>query len=323
MRRIICFRVLPFLLLTVFLIGAGVTGCAKESKENKKFVIGFSQVTVKEPWRVVFNEKLKSHADELADRVELIMLDADDKTENQVEHVKTFISKRVDAILISPKEASGCSRVIQEATESGIPVIVLDRATTYKNYAAFVGGDNMDIGRAAGKYAVELLGGAGKAKGKVYEICGGLASTPAQERRDGFHEIVGKEAGIELIGGLDGDWKLDRAKAITQDALQVHKDIDVIYAHNDPMAYGAYQAAKELGMEKKIKFIGIDALPNEGCVWVRDGILTATFLYPTPGAAGLDIALDILEKKRPVNPGERITLPTAQITQENVNEFLK
>ena len=299
-----------------------VLGCGAGQK-SKKFVIGFSQVTVKEPWRVVFNEKLKQRADELKDKLDLIMLDADDKTENQVEHVKTFISKRVDAILISPKEASGCSKVIQEATDAGIPVIVLDRETTYKGYAAFVGGDNMEIGRAAGTFVVEKLGGKGTAKGVVYEICGGLASTPAQERRDGFHEIVEKEPGITILGGLDGDWKLDRAKAIAQDALQLHKDIDVIYAHNDPMAYGAYQAAKELGVEKNIQFIGIDAIPSEGCVWVREGILTATFQYPTPGAAGLDIALDILEKIRPVNPGERITLQTATVTIDNVDQFLK
>ncbi len=296
-------------------------GCQKKSKSDK-WIIGFSQVTVKEPWRVVFNENLKKEAEKLSSKVELIMLDADDKTENQVEHLKTFISKRVDAILISPKETSGCSKAIQEATESGIPVIVLDRNTTYKNYAAFIGADNKIIGRAAGEYAVKLLGGTGKAKGKIYEICGSLASTPAQERRDGFHEIVEKEAGIEIIGGLDGDWKLDKGKAIAQDALQIHKDIDIIYAHNDPMAYGAYQAAREYGIEKNIKFLGIDGLPNEGCIWVREGILTATFFYPTPGEKGLEIALQILEGKKEIQVGEQITLDTNTITSENINEFI-
>ncbi|MFC1606776.1 substrate-binding domain-containing protein [Candidatus Latescibacterota bacterium] len=310
------------LFLGISLVAVLLVSCCAQKNDSGKFVIGFSQVTVKEPWRVVFNEKLSQHAGDFADKLDLIMLDADDKTENQVEHIKTFISKRVDAILISPKEASGCSRVIEEATEAGIPVIVLDRETTYKNYAAFVGGNNLEIGRAAGEYIVELLGGAGAAKGTVYEICGGLASTPAQERRDGFHEMVEQETGITIIGGLDADWKLDRAKAITQDALQVHKNIDIIYAHNDPMAYGAYQAAKEAGVEQDIRFIGIDALPDEGCVWVREGILAATFLYPTPGAAGLDIALELLEKKRELNPGERITLSTTRVTADNVSDFL-
>jgi ribose transport system substrate-binding protein len=295
--------------------------CNKSSKKNK-YMVGFSQVTVKEPWRVVFNEKLKQKSLELSDKVELIMLDADDKTENQVEHIKTFIAKRLDAILISPKEASGCSKVIEEATEIGIPVIVLDRDITYKGYTAFVGADNKVIGRAAGERAVKLLGGKDKASGKIYEICGSLASTPAQERRDGFHEIVDKEPSIQIIGGLDGDWKLDKAKEIAQDALQVHKDIDIIYAHNDPMAYGAYQAAKELGVEKDIYFLGIDGLPHEGCVWVKNGILESTFLYPTPGEKGLEIALDILEGRKKIVPGERIVLDTAVITKNNVDQFL-
>lgn len=308
---------LPFLVF-----GQLSTGCGKGGG-NAEWVIGFSQVTVKEPWRVVFNEKLRQKADEYGGRVELIMLDADDKTENQVEHIRVFISKRVDAILISPKEASGCSKAIEEATEAGIPVIVLDRDTTYKGYAAFIGASNLTIGRAAGEYAVQLLGGPGSARGKIYEICGSLASTPAQERRDGFHEIVEQEPGIEIIGGLDGDWKLDRGKAIAQDALQLHRDIDIIYAHNDPMAYGAYQAAREAGLEDSILFFGIDGLPDEGCVWVQNGILAATFLYPTPGEAGLEIALDILEGRREISPGERITLPTATITPENAAEFMK
>jgi ribose transport system substrate-binding protein len=310
--------ILLFCLVAVCQLLGG--GCQKSRKE--KIVVGYSQVTVKEPWRVIFNENLKKKAEQYADKVDVIFLDADDKTENQVEHVKIFISKRVDAILISPKEASGCSKVIQEATEAGIPVIVLDRDITFKGYAAYVGADNSLIGRSAGEHAVKVLGGAGKAKGKIYEICGSLASTPGQERRDGFHQIVEKEAGIEIIGGLDGDWKLDKAKAIAQDALQIHKDIDIIYAHNDPMAYGAYQAAKELGMEKKIMFFGIDGLPHEGCAWVKNGILAATFLYPTPGEKGLEIALDIINGKREVKPGEKIIIPSATITKDNVSEYL-
>jgi ribose transport system substrate-binding protein len=314
------------LILLLFLLS-----CKKESDqirspnvrgENIRYLIGFSQVTVKEPWRVIFNEKLREKAEEMKDKVELIILDADDKTENQVEHIKTFILKKADAILISPKEASGCSKAIQEATEMGIPVIVLDRNTTYKGYAVFIGADNLAIGQAAGHYAVELLGGPGQAKGTIYEICGSLASTPGQERRDGFHDIVKRESRIILKGGLDGDWKLDRGKAITQDALQLHRDIDVIYAHNDPMAYGAFQAAREYELEKDIKFIGIDGLPQEGCVWVKNDILTATFLYPTPGEKGLEMAVDILDGKKSVQPGEIITLPTATITKDNVHLYM-
>lgn len=312
-----------FLKLSIMLFAAQLTFvCCGDDSKNDKWVVGFSQVTVKEPWRVVFNEKMKKKAEQYKDKLELIILDADDKTENQVEHIKTFISKRVDLILISPKEASGCSKVIQEATEEGIPVIVLDRDVTFKGYAVYIGGNNKLIGKTAGEYAVELLGGPGEAKGKIYEICGSLASTPGQERRDGFHEVVEKEAQVEIIGGLDGDWKLDKAKAIVQDALQIHKDIDIIYSHNDPMAYGAYQAAKELGLEKKIKFLGIDGLPHEGCMWVKNDILTATFLYPPPGEKGLEVAVQILSGKKVIKPGEKIIIPTSTITKENVDNFI-
>jgi len=321
LRTISARRSIPAALIIGLALAVGA-GCGRAGDDGR-WVIGFSQVTVKEPWRVVFNERLRERAEVLGDRVELIMLDADDRTENQVEHIQVFISRQVDAILISPKEASGCSKAIEEATAAGIPVIVLDRNTTYRGYAAFIGASNIAIGRAAGEHVIELLGGAGRARGTVYEICGALASTPAQERRDGFHESAGAEPGITILGGLDGDWKLDRGKVIAQDAFQVHRDIDVVYAHNDPMAYGAWQAAREAGREDEMAFIGIDGLPGEGCVWVRSGVLAATFLYPTPGEAGLELALDILEGRHEIVPGEQITLPTAAITPETVEEFLK
>jgi ribose transport system substrate-binding protein len=227
--------------------GAGSgEGAAPTEGVEKKYVIGFSQVTVSEPWRVWFNDLLRKEAAKHPE-VELIIQDADDRTDKQNAQMDAFIAQGVDAILISPKEAPGLTDAVKRATEAGIPVVVLDRDVNWDGYACFVGGDNMEIGRAAGREAVRLLGGPGKAHGVIYEICGGLASTPAQERRDGFHEIVDKEPGIKVLGGLDGDWKLDKAMEIMQDALQRYPDIDLVYAHNDPMASGAYKAAKAAG----------------------------------------------------------------------------
>lgn len=231
--------------------GGEDTGAGEEAGDGgeaveKKYVIGFSQVTVSEPWRVWFNDLLRKEAAKHPE-VELIVQDADDRTDKQASQMDAFIAQKVDAILISPKEAPGLTDVVRKATEAGIPVVVLDRDVNWDGYACFVGGDNMEIGRAAGREAVRLLGGEGQAKGVIYEICGGLASTPAQERRDGFHEIVEKEEGITILGGLDGDWKLNKAMAIMQDALQRYDNIDLVYAHNDPMAHGAYKGAKAAG----------------------------------------------------------------------------
>jgi len=284
----------------------------------KKYVIGFSQCTTTEPWRVLFNRLLIAEAKKHPE-VELIVLDAQDKTEKQVADMETFINRKVDAILISPKEAPGLTPVVERATAAGIPVVVLDRDVDTDKYACFVGGDNLEIGREAGRYAVELLGGPGKAKGFIYEIWGGMASTPAQERHKGFHEIVDKEPGIKVEGNQDGDWKQEKGYDIMETALKQYKKIDLVYAHNDPMAFGAYLAAKDAGREKEIKFIGIDGIPEEGCMWVKNGQLAGTFVYPPPGVEGLRLALKILKGEK---VPRRVMLPTKRITKENVDEYL-
>lgn len=289
-----------------------------QPRTGERFIVGFSQCTVKEPWRVEFNRRLEQHAKQHYPNVQLDILDADDKTEKQVADVRTFIRRGVHAILISPKESPGLTGVVREATEAGIPVIVLDRDVNWNGYAAFVGGDNKAIGRAAGRVAVTLLGGPGQAQGVIYEICGGLASTPAQERRDGFHEIVKREPGLKIIGGLDADWKKDRAFSIMQDALKATPEIDLVYGHNDPMAHGAYQAARRAGRADELYFIGIDALPDEGIAWVQRGELTATVAYPTPGELGLDLAVRILRGDKSESIEKRTLLPTRVYTKENI-----
>ncbi len=300
----------------------GLAGCQNQGGTGTqpaggkaKYTIGLSQCTVKEPWRILFNENIQKEAAKYPE-VKLTMLDADDKTEEQVAQMHTFIRQKVSAILISPKEASGLTKVVEEATAAGIPVIVLDRNVDTDKFVSFVGGDNVEIGRVAGRTAVQQLGGPGKAKGVIYEICGGLATAPAQDRKNGFHEVVEKEAGIKIIGGLDADWKKDKAQAIMQDAMKTNPDIALVYAHNDPMAHGAYLAAKQAGRAEGIKFIGIDAMPEEGQRYVRTGELTATVLYPTPGEKGLQIALDVLAGK-PVE--KKYILPTRVFTKDNVD----
>ena len=160
--------------------------------------------------------------------------------------------------------------MVEQAIDAKIPVFVLDRNVDTDQYTQFVGGDNALIGRAAGEYAVELLGGAGKAAGNVVEIWGGMGTQPAHDRHDGFHEFTDKEPGIKyLLDQQSGDWKQDQAYNIMATALRNNEKIDLVYGHNDPMAYGAYLAAKDAGREKEIKFIGIDALPDEGVTWVQ------------------------------------------------------
>ncbi len=284
------------------------------------YVIGFSQVTTVEPWRVQFNKDLRAEAD-LHDNVELIIADANDRTEKQVADVENFIRQEVDAILISPKESAGLTGVVEQATDAGIPVFVLDRNVDTDKFVQWVGGDNELIGREAGKFALDQLGGAGAASGTIVEIWGGLGTQAAHDRANGFHEAFDGEEGVTfLLDQQSGDWKQDQAYDIMSTALRNYEDITMVYGHNDPMAYGAYLAAKDAGRADDIIFIGVDALPGEGVTWVANGELSATFLYPTPGAEGLRQALKHLKGEE---VPKSVVMGTEAITAENAGEVLK
>jgi ribose transport system substrate-binding protein len=291
------------------------------AKAAAKWKVGFSQCTTLEPWRVQFNKDIQAEAKNHPD-VELVITDGQDKTQKQVADCENLIVQQVNVLLVSPKESAGLTGVVEKAIDAKIPVIVLDRNVDTKRITQFIGGDNAAIGRAAGEYAVKLLGGPGKAQGNVVEIWGGMGTQPAHDRHDGFHAFTDKEPGIKyLLNNQSGDWKQDQAYNIMTTALRNNEKIDLIYGHNDPMAYGAYLAAKDAGRDKTIKFIlGIDGLPDEGVTWVSKGQLTATFLYATPGAEGLRQAVKLLrgEKLQPV-----ITLPTMLISKENAADILK
>ena len=289
-------------------------------KDKSQLLIGFSQATTTEPWRLLFNKELREEAARHPE-IKLLVSDGQDDATKQSNDVEEMISLGADAILLSPKVAEGLTPVVSKAFEAGIPVFVLDRDVTNDRYVQFIGGDNREIGRAAGRYAVDYLGGQGIAKGKVVEIWGGMASTPAHDRHDGFMEIVGREANIEILNPpQDGDWKQDMGYEIMVKALEEYPEIDLVYAHNDPMAYGAYLAATDVQREQAIAFLGIDGIPAEGVRWVRDGILTATFLYKPPGEEAIRQALRYL---RGESTPKRVTLPTMTIDHSNATAILE
>lgn len=303
------------LLSAALIVGLPISALAQDAN----YTIGFSQVTTVEPWRVQFNKDLRAEA-ALHDNVTLLIADANDRTEEQVAQVENFIQQGVDAILISPKEAAGLTGVVEKATDAGIPVFVLDRNVETDKFVQWVGGDNVLIGEAAGAFALEALGGAGKAKGTIVEIYGGLGIQATFDRSDPVHAAFANEPGVTfLLDRQSGDWKQDQAYDIMATALRNFEDISLVYGHNDPMAFGAYLAAKDAGREKDILFVGVDGLPGEGVSWVANGELAATFLYPTPGAEGLRQALKFLGGEK---VEKSVILGTETITKANADEIL-
>ncbi|TAJ72685.1 MAG: sugar ABC transporter substrate-binding protein [Phenylobacterium sp.] len=304
-------------------LGGGLAGLALASCGRKepaaRWRLGFSQVTTTEPWRVLFSREMRDAAAKHPD-LQLTIADGQDRTEKQVSDVEAFVRQKVDLILISPKESAGLTGAVEAASAAGIPVMVLDRGVETQAYRQFIGSDNLKIGRMAGAYAVDLLGGKGKAQGKIVEIWGGMASTPAQERHKGFAEAIDAEPGVaRVVDRQDADWKQDRAYNIMSSALKAHPKIDLVYAHNDPMAYGAYLAAKDAGRQTEMKFLGIDGIPTEGAKWVKDGALTATFVYEPPGAEAIEQALRILKGE---TVPKRIELGTEVVDARTVDAFL-
>lgn len=288
------------------------TGAAKATS-GKKYVIGMSQCNLGEPWRVQMNADIKDAA---AKHPELTVLykDAQNKTPVQQAQVKEFVEQGVDLIIISPKEALPLTKPVAEAMAAGIPVIVLDRKVEGDKYTCFIGGDNVKIGTEAGKYMVKLLGG----KGNVVELKGLMTSTPGQERHKGFMEGI-KGSQIKIIFDADCHWLEPDAQREMKSALSRSPQIDAVYGHNDPSAHGAYLATKQegKGREKAIKFVGIDSLPHEGVRYVKDGILTATFQYPTGGGEAIDCALKILNGEK---VEKNIILGTKLFTKDTVDK---
>ncbi len=274
------------------------------------YTIGMSQCNRGEPWRVEMNANIEAAAAKHPN-LKVVFKDAQNDTLKQRAHVEEFVSAGVDLIIISPKEAAPLTEPVAKAVSAGIPVIVLDRRLLGDKFTCFIGADNKKIGRAAGQWIAKKLGG----KGKVVELKGLMTSTPGQDRNSGFREgIVG--SGLEVIFEADMKWLEPDARKEMESALSRFAKIDLVYAHNDPGAHGAYLAAKAAGREKEMLFVGIDALPQEGVAYVRQGILGATFQYPTGGAEAIETALQILKGEK---VPKEITLGSRLFTKENAD----
>lgn len=278
--------------------------------KESPWIIGVSQCNLNEPWRVQMNQDIEQAAKQ-HDNLKIVAKDAQNDSLKQRAQVGELVAQGIALLIISPKETSPLTKPVAEAFEKGIPVIVLDREVEGDKFTLFIGADNRRIGREAGKLAVKLLGG----KGSVVELKGLMTSTPGEQRNLGFREALKDSPDIKIVFEADMQWLEPNARKEMSSALAANATIDLVYAHNDPGAHGAYLAAKDAGREKAIKFIGIDALPHEGVAYVKDGLLDATFQYPTGGAEAIDNALKILQGQK---VEKRITLGTRSFTRENV-----
>lgn len=289
-----------------------LTTClAPAFSQEKTYTIGMSQCNLGEPWRVQMNADIEKAASNHKN-LKVVFKDAQNDNLRQRAHIEEFIRAGVDLLIVSPKEAAPLTGPVRDAYKRGIPVIVLDRRVLGEDYTCFIGADNKRIGRAAGRWIVEKLGG----KGTVVELKGLMTSTPGQDRHSGFRDAL-KGSDLSIVFEADMKWLEPNARKEMESALSRFNRIDVVYAHNDPAAHGAFLAAKAAGREKEILFVGIDALPHEGQMYVRQGILAASFEYPTGGGEAVAMALRILQGE---DVPREVTLTSRVFTKETVDK---
>jgi simple sugar transport system substrate-binding protein len=265
---------LPFLALAI--VTAALAACSggsgpaegPDAGKPKAIVLGFSQIGAESEWRTANTRSIQSAAQEAG--IDLRFSDAQQKQENQIKALRSFIAQRVDVIAFSPVVETGWETVLREAKAAKIPVILTDRAVDVSDdslYLSLIGSDFVEEGRKAGRWLVDYYtNGPGKdAKGDVniVELQGTVGSAPANDRKKGFAEIIGADPRFKIIRSQTGDFTRAKGKEVMEAFLKAEgRKINVLFAHNDDMAIGAIQAIEEAGLKpgSDIIIISIDGV---------------------------------------------------------------
>lgn len=285
------------------------------SNGKKTYTIGVSQCS-EDNWRDKLNGELRD-ATYLHDNVKLQVVSAKDNDKQQTGQINGFTDRGVDLLIVSPNQMNTVTPAVDRAYDKGIPVILFDRKTGSDKYTAFIGADNEKIGFTIGEYIAGKLEG----EGTVAEIRGLEGSSPAIERHNGFVKAVSRHPGMRLVAVEEGTWQQRSGAEALDDMLAKGVVPDYVFAQNDRMALGAWQTAKRHGLEKRIRFVGIDALPGRegGIRLVLDGVLDASYIYPTRGDIVMQLALNILEGR----PYKRDNyMKAALVTRDNAETML-
>jgi ribose transport system substrate-binding protein len=285
---------------------------SSSGSSGKQFVVGYSQSNNAEPYRAQLNIQLQYFIKKYPDLKLLPITDAQQDSSTQVRQVQNFINQKVDVLIISPNESGPLTAPVTQACAQKIPVIILDRTVNTPCYSSFIGGDNVLIGREAGKAAAKILPNGGN----VVELRGILSNQPQIDRDKGFREGIKSVPGIKIIADREAKWLKEPATATMQQWLQRYPKIDLVYGQNDPMALGAQLAAAGAHKADQMHFIGTDglAIPDGGIRAVQQGKLDATFIYPT-GAEQAAAAAEKLANGQSVE--KKQVLGTTGVTKAN------
>ncbi len=314
------FRVYLIILLSLPLFTLSAAG--RQDTPSGRYLVIFSQCNNAEPYRAAQNKSfLELWADYRDVRFEI--LDAGQDNSRQISQIETAIIKRPDLLIVAPNERGPISEVMGKARNAGIPVICLERdIADHGNYDCWIMSDNYSIGRQAGEFMADFLKQKyGTPRGRIVDLRGLLGVEGEQNRYRGAWDYLAQYKGITQEAEAVCNWLQSEARLWMTEILRVHPQIDIVYGHNDPMAVGAYLAAKDLGREKEILFVGVDGLPGEagGIKKVIDGVLGATFTYPLCTEKAVEIGNRILREPGFV-PDKIYQVESEMITRENAKD---
>jgi len=257
-------------------------------QDHKPLTVGFSQIGAESAWRTAETESIRAEAEKRG--IDLKMSDAQQKQENQIAALRTFIARRVDAIILAPVVSTGWEPVLRAAKQSHIPVILVDRGIKVSDeslYTTLIASDFVAEGRMAGEWLAKKTNG----KCNIVELQGTTGSAPATDRRVGFAEVLAKHPEMKIIKSQSGDFTRAKGKEAMEAFLKAEgKNINAVYAHNDDMALGAIQAIEEAGLKPgtDVLIVSIDGVKGAFQAMI-DGKLNCTVeCNPLLGPAAFD-----------------------------------
>ncbi|HZH28033.1 MAG TPA: ABC transporter substrate-binding protein [Azospirillaceae bacterium] len=262
-------------------------------KQKPTYKVGFAQTESNNPWRIAQTESMREEAQKRG--WQLVYTDAAGSAAKQVADVDSMIAQGVDLIFLAPREEKPLVAAVMKAKRAGIPVILLDRrvdeaqAKPGRDYVTFIGSDFVEEGRRAAQWLVENTGG----NAKIIQVEGTVGSSPANDRRKGFEEVIAKHPNMKVVASQSGDFVRDKGRQVTETLLQAHPDATAIYAHNDEMAIGAIAALEAAGKKpgQDVKLVSIDGT-RDALQAIIDGRLGATVeCNPRFGPKAFDTAL--------------------------------
>jgi ABC-type sugar transport system substrate-binding protein len=310
---------------TLTLTACSDSGSGGGGDDDGKLTMGFAQVGAESGWRTANTKSVKESA--AAGGIDLKFSDAQQKQENQIKAIRSYIQQKVDVIAFSPVVETGWEPVLLEAKRAGIPVILTDRSVDSDDdslYATFLGSDFVMEGEKAGQWLVDNAADSdvdGNGKINIVELQGTTGAAPAIDRKEGFEDVIGSDSSMKIVASQTGDFTRDGGKKVMESFLKSEDDIDVVYAHNDDMGLGAIEAIEAAGLTpgKDIKIITVDAV-KDGMTALSEGKINFIVeCSPLLGPQLMDLAKKVVDGE---DVPKRVVTEETTFTQEQAKQVL-